>query len=105
MKTDYSFSSIFFGFLLPILLITASVFWTIKTAYKNRFVPIITLFFLSIIIFLLPAVLAYFEIITGSMGFAVAILSVYYSIALLIGIALNVMVDYYDQKEKVIFSV
>ncbi|MGD7043030.1 hypothetical protein [Jeotgalibacillus proteolyticus] len=96
---EYSFSNIFFGFVLPILIITIFVFWTIKISYTNRFLPSITLFFLSIFVFLLPTILAYFEVIKGSMGFAVAIMSIYYSVALLIGVVVNLVVLFTIKKK------
>ncbi|MFD2681774.1 hypothetical protein [Bacillus seohaeanensis] len=87
---DDSNLNIIVGFILPMLLIVGSVYWTIKISYSKRFIPAIMLILLAIFVFLLPLIFASFDVMEGDFG--IAITSIYFSIALLFGSLVNLIV-------------
>ena len=94
---DTSMFNIIVGILLPLLLIIASVYWTMKIAYSKRFTPTISLVLLAILVFLVPPILASFDVIGG--GFGIAIISVYFSISLVFGSLINLIVIFTIMKK------
>jgi hypothetical protein len=87
---DTSILNFIFGFLLPLLLIIASVYWTMKVPYSKRFLPIFILILLAVLVFLVPGILASFDVIGG--GFGIAMTSVYYALTLVFGVLVNFIV-------------
>ncbi|MBP3953120.1 hypothetical protein [Bacillus suaedae] len=95
---DTSMTTIIVGLLIPFILIVASVYWTMKINYSKRFTPIIMLVLLAILVFLVPAILASFGIIGG--GFGIAIISVYFSVSLVLGTLVNLIVVFTIKKKS-----
>ncbi|TXC92909.1 hypothetical protein FS935_01575 [Metabacillus litoralis] len=87
---DTSILNIFISFLLPLIIIVASVYWTMKISYSKKFLPTIILIVLAILVFILPLLLAFFNVIDG--GFSVGIISVYFSFSLIFGCLINFIV-------------
>jgi hypothetical protein len=87
---DDSNLNIIVGFILPMLLIVGSVYWTIKISYSKRFTPAIMLILLAIFVFLLPLLLTSFDVMEGD--FSIAITGIYFSIALVFGSLVNLIV-------------
>ena len=94
---DTSIENVTFGFLLPILLIMGSVYWTLKISYSKRFTPTIILVLLAILVFLIPLILAFFDVVGG--GFGTAFLSLYLSIAFVFGSLVNLIVIFTIKKK------
>ncbi|TDL32883.1 hypothetical protein E2R51_09470 [Jeotgalibacillus sp. S-D1] len=83
-------------FLLPLLLIIASVYWTMKVPYSKRFLPIVILILLAILVFIVPLILASLDVISG--GFGIAIISIYFSVSLVVGTLVNLIVVFTIKK-------
>ncbi|NQD67871.1 hypothetical protein HP456_18345 [Bacillus haikouensis] len=95
---DNSLVNISAGFFLPIFIILAFVYWTIKVPYQKRFLPAIMLVFLAGFVFFVPLILASLDVIGG--GFGIAILSIYFSVFLGTGVVVNICVAALIKKEK-----
>lgn len=67
-----------------------SAYWTMKVSYSKKFLPTITLIILAISVFLIPLLFASFNVIKG--GFSIGIISVYFSISLMFGVLINLIV-------------
>ena len=80
--------NIIFSFILPLSIIIASVYWTIKINYSKRYIPTLMLIVLAILVFFLPFLLAEIEVVEK--GFGPAIQSIYYSGFLGLGVLVNV---------------
>ncbi len=91
--------NVLIAFLLPLFIILASVYWTIKVHYSKKFLPTIMLIVLAILVFIIPLLLAFFHVIGG--GFSIGILSVYFSFTLLFGSLVNFIVILAIKKNKV----
>jgi hypothetical protein len=61
-----------------------------KVPYSKRFIPTIMLILLAILVYLVPSILASFDVIGG--GFGTAIISVYFSISLMFSSLVNLIV-------------
>jgi hypothetical protein len=86
------------GFILPLSIVAASVYWTIRISYSERFIPTLTLMFLVILAFFLPFLLATLDVIEK--GFGAGILSIYFSGFLGLGVLVNVIVATSIKKNK-----
>lgn len=90
--------NLIFSFILPLVIIIASVYWTIRIRYSKRFIPTLTLILLAISAFFLPFFLAGVDVIDK--GFGPAIQGIYYSGFLGLGVLVNVLVLTYIQKKR-----
>ncbi|MGM0851385.1 MAG: hypothetical protein ACQEWI_02050 [Bacillota bacterium] len=95
---DTSLLNVIVGFFLPLFIIIAFVYWTIKVPYSKRFIPTIILMFLAILVFFVPLILASLDVIGG--GFGIAIRSIYFSGFLGVGILVNIIVAAFIKKDK-----
>ncbi|TFD94374.1 hypothetical protein [Jeotgalibacillus sp. R-1-5s-1] len=90
--------NLIFSFILPLSLIIASVYWTIRISYSKRYIPSLLLMFLAILVFFLLFSLAEMDIIEK--GFGTAVQSIYYSGFLGLGVLVNVFVVIFIKKNK-----
>jgi hypothetical protein len=95
---DSSLLNIIVGFLIPLFIIIAFVYWTIKVPFSKRFIPTVILMFLAILVFFVPVILANLDVIDG--GFGIAIQSIYFSGFLGVGIFVNSIVAAFIKKDK-----
>ncbi|CAN7269506.1 hypothetical protein [Rossellomorea sp. LjRoot5] len=86
------------GFIFPLFIVVAFVYWTIKISYQKRFIPTLTVIFLAILAFFLPFLLATLDVIDK--GFGAGILSIYFSGFLGLGVLVNIIVATSIKKKK-----
>jgi predicted tellurium resistance membrane protein TerC len=89
---------VIFSFILPLSIIIASVYWTIRVSYSKRYIPTLTLLLLAILVFFRTFLLAEVDVIEK--GFGPAIQSIYYSGFLGLGVLVNVIVVNCIKKNK-----
>jgi hypothetical protein len=90
--------NLIFSFILPLVIIIASAYWTIRIRYSKRYIPTLTLILLAISAFFLPFFLAEVDVIEK--GFGPAIQGIYYSGFLGLGVLVNVIVLTCIKKDK-----
>lgn len=92
-----SMLNIITGFLLPALLISGSIYWTIKIRYSKRYLPTIINFILMILVIVVPLFLVSIDVIKADFG--PMILSMYYTFALAVAVAGNLIVIFVIKRE------
>ncbi|MGD7023715.1 hypothetical protein ACQCVK_14030 [Rossellomorea vietnamensis] len=90
--------NLIFSFILPLVIIIGSVYWTIRIRYSKRYIPTFTLILLAISAFFLTFFLAGVDVIEK--GFGPAIQGIYYSGFLGLGVLVNVFVVVIIKKNK-----